>query len=140
MRTSARAIVAVLVVMGILFIGALPAAAVPPLPSSFYGTINGEDIAVGDPVTAEIGGVTYAWSTVLRSGGDIVYALDVPGDDPTTTGIIEGGVAGQVIVFRVNGKPAEETALWQSGTNLRHDLTVTREPTIFHVYLPFVSK
>ncbi len=141
MKTRIRAVV-VLMVVGILLIGASPAVAVPPpppLPSSFWGTLGGEGLDVGDPVTAEIDGVEYAYSQVQLVGGETVYALNVPGDNPSTAAI-EGGTSGDTIVFKVNGTPAKETAVWQSGTNVKHDLTLTKPPDGFRIYLPFVSK
>ena len=55
--------------------------------------------------------------------GETVYSMDVPGDDPETLAIIEGGVAGDTIVFQIAGQPALQTALWQSGSYIELDLT-----------------
>lgn len=103
-----------------------PALAVPPLPSSFYGTVkvNGSNISVGTIVSAWINGVQYAYTGSLLYQGDSVYALDVPGDDPATTAV-EGGAFGDTIVFQVNGRPAQQTGVWQSGTNVMIDLTIS---------------
>ncbi len=68
--------------------------AVPPLPSSFYGTIklDGANVPIGTLVSARINGVQYASIAAFVDGFDTVYFFDVPGDDPATVGIIEGGV------------------------------------------------
>jgi len=100
--------------------------AVPPLPSSFYGTvqINGENVEVGTVISAWIDGVQYASTTVILHEGVSVFAIDVPGDDTSTSGIIEGGKQGEPIVFKIGDLVADETAIWQTGTYLPQDLSV----------------
>jgi hypothetical protein len=75
--------------------------AAPPMPSSFYGTVklDGANVPDGTVVSARINGVTYASMTAITYLGDTVYYFDVPGDDPDTSGVIEGGVAGNTVVF-----------------------------------------
>ena len=106
----------------------MPAGAFPPLPSSVYGTIvvNGTRVADGTLVEALINDQVYAYTTSLTYEGDSAYALDVPGDDESTQ-VIEGGVEGDVIVFRVAGQLAGQTATWRSGTNQELDLSVTTQ-------------
>ena len=100
--------------------------AVPPLPSSFYGTVkvNGENVAFGTVVSAWIGGVKYAEDGTSFYAGDSNYGLQVPGDDPGTLGK-DGGVEGETIVFRIGNLTADQTAIWHSGPNVHRDLTYT---------------
>ena len=120
----------------------------PPLPSGFWGTvkINGENAPVGATVSAWINGVQYAYRiTELYDpeppGGEVftVYSLDVPGDQPETTGAIEGGKSGDTVVFKVNGVTAQETGTWQSGVNTERNLTLTSAPKFF-IYVPVIVK
>lgn len=103
-----------------------PALAVPPLPSSFYGTVkmDGVNVADGTAVTAWINGVQFASTTTTTFGGDSVYSIDVPGDDPATIPI-EGGVTGDTIVFYIGDKTAAESGTWAEGTNVQLNLTWT---------------
>ena len=125
MKTKSRMIV-ILIALGLLFVSVSPALAMPPLPSSFYGMvqISGANVATGSEVSAKINGVQYAYATVQIYQGQTVYSLDVPGDDPATQGVIEGGVQGNTVVFWIDGTPANETAIWQSGTNVARNLTI----------------
>ncbi len=109
------------VIVCILLANAGLSNAMPPLPSSFYGTvkINGLNAAVGTSVTAWINGVQYAGTTSLSYNSDIVYSLDVPGDDSETTGVIEGGVAGDTVVFHIGNYVAIQTGSWSGGTNVQ---------------------
>ena len=127
-----RTIIVILIVMCMLFTNYSTALAVPPFPSSFYGTakVDGENVPVGATITAFINGVQYAFSDILFYEGETVYSLDVPGDDPETPAI-EGGVAGDTIVFRINSLPAQQTALWQGGVNLELNLTVPPQTLLF---------
>lgn len=117
--------------------------AVPPLPSSFYGKVkvNGANVPVGTEVTAWIDGVRYAFTTTIMNEGESVYSFDVPGDDPSTLDVIEGGTQGQAIVFRIGNLVAHHSAIWQSGTYENHDLFagegVDRD---YLVFLPLVLK
>ena len=133
------AIIATLMLGLVLAIQAPPVLAVPPLPSGFYGTVklNGANAPVGALVSATIAGVPYAYATVQMYQGDTVYSLDIPGDDPATRGVIEGGVPGDTVVFLVNGSPARETAPWQSGTNVGHNLNLTSSHT---AYLALIAR
>ena len=130
MRTQRGFIVLVLTV-GLLLASALTALAVPPLPSSFYGTVKagGSNVPIGTTVSAWINGVKYNETTVLMHAGDTVYSLDVPGDDSGTPDK-EGGVPGDTVVFRVGTQVADQTAPWQSGNNVELNLTVTNDPPV----------
>lgn len=113
--------------------------AVPPLPSSFYGTvtINGNNAPVGTVVSAWINGVQYAFSQTILYGTQSVYSLDVPGDDPATPAI-EGGVEGDAIEFRIGGQPAQEVGYWHSGTNLPLNLSLLSDVQM--IFLPMIVK
>jgi hypothetical protein len=129
---------ALLIVTGGLFANMTTARAVPPLPSSFYGTVKvgGVNAPLGAYVTAWINGVKFASATTQLYKGDTVYALDVPGDDPSTAGI-EGGVKGDTIVFKINGLDIQETGIWGGGTNVKLDLSIASMSVI---YLPIGFK
>lgn len=102
----------------------------PTLPSSFYGSvlINGENVPTGTTVQAVIMGQIVATCQTLVYEGASVYTIDIPGDDPGTNRI-DGGKTGDTITFLVNGLEANETAIWRSGTNIEHNLTVLRTAT-----------
>jgi hypothetical protein len=109
----------------LLTAGVQVARAVPPLPSSFYGTvkINGANVPPDTVVSAWINGVKYAETTVLLFSGDTVYSLNVPGDDPTTPGVIEGGVQGETVSFFIGSGAALQSGTWQSGSNVQLNLS-----------------
>lgn len=133
-----QTIAAAFIVTGVLIASVSPALALPPLPSSFWGTVklSGNNLPQGAGISAWIDGVQYATATSSLYGGDTVYKLDVPGDDPGSV-LIEGGVSGDTVVFKINGRPAQETGIWQSGVNLELDLTVTMIPVDWFPILLF---
>jgi lipopolysaccharide export system protein LptA len=98
-------------------------AAPPNLPSSFYGEIHfmasdGGPI-VGDFIEAYVPGRTpyaarAAISTYLTN---LIYVINVPGDDPATTGVKEGGVESDVVTFKI-GTRIVATGIWHSGTSV----------------------
>jgi hypothetical protein len=90
--------------------------ALPPMPATFYGTvlINGVNAPVGTGIAARSNGVEYASTTVVDTGGNSMYAIDVPGEDPDIPGI-QGGIPGDTIVFLIGGHPANQTGTWQEG-------------------------
>lgn len=98
----------------------------PALPSSFYGVVivNGSNPATGGRVVAWVQDVPVVATVTFRYDGKIVYAINVPGDDPATPSV-EGGQPGASARFTVDGQPALPVARWRSGTNLRLDLAVT---------------
>lgn len=119
----------------------LPVAADQPprLPSAFYGTVtdNGQNVPNGTPVSAWINGVKYAetttFMTTINSQQVSVYTLTVPGDDPSTPDVIEGGNEGDTIVFRVNGYLTHQTGVWHEGTDVELNLTVNYAPSAVSV-------
>ena len=123
----------------LLFASFTSVKAVPPLPSSFYGTVlvNGGNIPEGTIVSAWIDGVQYASMLSEMFEGDSIYYFEVPGDDPTTTEKIEGGVAGDTIVFKVDGVEAPQTGTWASGSNVNLDLSLTINEGYYY-YLPLI--
>ncbi len=125
--------------IALLIVSVSVALAVPPLPSSFYGTAkySGANVPLGSVVSARINGVQYAQTTVQVYNGDTVYSLDVPGDDDSTTGVKEGGVPGDTVVFFINGIEADETASWMSGTNVQHNLTAEG---LIHLFIPLLMQ
>ena len=121
MRRS-RLWVALLALLAALCIPAVAIQAIPPIPYFPWGTVttNGTLAQDGTLVEVWIGGVRYASATTLNG----YYWVDVPGDDPDTPGIREGGSSGDTVVFTVNGVRANETGTWILGDNRQLDLTV----------------
>ncbi len=128
MKTQ-RSFLVLAVILCILCVNVGTSNAMPPLPSSFYGTvkIEGINVAVGTSVTAWINGIQYAGTTAEAFNSDVIYALDVPGDDTATTGVIEGGVAGNTVVFHVGGYVATQTGTWSTGTDVQLNLDAPEE-------------
>ena len=62
----------------------IPALAIPPLPSSFYGTVkvNNANVPDGTVIQAVIGGQVYAEGFTQTYQGNSVYALDVQAITP----------------------------------------------------------
>jgi hypothetical protein len=123
------------------YIATLAVSSPPPLPASFYGTVktNGSNVPIGTVVSARINGVQYALSPYSLYDGETVYSLNVPGDDPTTPGVIEGGVSGETIVFFVGDVQADQTAIWQAGTNVALNLTSVL-PNYYYLFLPLILR
>jgi hypothetical protein len=125
----------------LLLFNASIASAVPPVPCSFYGTVKsgGINVPLDTIVSARINGVTYASKTVLVDHADTVYAFNVPGDEPETPGIIEGGVQGDTVLFYIGNQKADQTAPWCSGGN--NQLNLTYGATQKHyIYVPVVVR
>jgi hypothetical protein len=103
-----------------------PALAIPPLPSSFYGTVkvNQANVADGTIIQALVGGQVVAEGFTQIYQGESVYALDVRGDDPDTA-IQDGGREGDVIQFKIGGAAADQTGVWHGGTNANLNLTAS---------------
>jgi uncharacterized repeat protein (TIGR01451 family) len=104
------------VALGVTLVSAF-AAQPPTLPHVFYGRVQIDtvDVPAGTRITAVISDTVVATTTVIRDNGQAVYTIDVPGDDPTTPGVIEGGVAGATIHFRIDNQPVRQTRVWQIG-------------------------
>lgn len=105
--------------------------AVPPLPSSFYGTVtlNGSNVVEGTVIEALINDKVIGESQTLIYEGKSVYAIDVNGDDSSTTQV-EGGKEGDVIYYRIGGLIAQETGTWHSGVNSELNLTINAQATL----------
>jgi hypothetical protein len=106
-----------------LAVPALAAPDAPLLPSSFYGEIHFQAVDggpnSGDIVDAYVTGVTgsIAHAAITTSGGNLVYAINVPGDVTDTTGVKEGGVDGDTVTFMI-GTRVVATGVWHEGTNV----------------------
>ena len=125
-----------LVLVFMLLSGFSLVSAIPPLPSSFYGTVqvNDANVPAGLPITAWIGGTQYALTYPTLYSGYTVYSLNVPGDDLSTPEI-EGGKENDVVTFKVGGIPAGLTGVWHSGMNGQINLSITA----YLVFLPCVQ-
>ncbi len=104
--------------------------AVPPLPSTFYGTVkvDGSNVPDGTLVSAWIEGVKYAESATFTFSGESWYNVDVPGDDPDTPGK-DGGEEGDTVVFLIGSNEADQTGIWHSGVASPLNLTASSGPT-----------
>lgn len=111
----------------------------PPLPSSFYGTItiNGENVAPGVSVSAWINGVKVINEDTLLYKETSVYAIDVPGDDPSTPEI-EGGVNGDEVVFYIGTQRADQTGTWLSGANQELNLSAA-QAEVWVYFFPLIN-
>ena len=120
-----RVTTAILMICYLLMANVSPALALPPLPSTFSGTVllDGVGAPAGTLISAWINGVKYAELAVTIYLGTTYYGIDVPGDDPATGGIIEGGTQGQTIIFHVGSLVAAQTGIWQSGNPQTLNLT-----------------
>ena len=120
-----RTMTSIIIAISLLLINFASVSAVPPLPSSFWGTvkINGANVETGTKVTAWINGVKYSETTVLLDEGNTVFSLDIPGDDSATAGVVEGGVAGNTVVFHIGDLVATPTGIWASGTNVEINIS-----------------
>ena len=131
----------ILLALTLLLSLVLPVAADEPprLPSGFYGTAkqNGANVANGTAVSAWINGVKYAetttFLTTINSQQVSVYTITVPGDDPSTSGVIEGGNEGDTVVFRISSNLTYETGIWHEGTDVERNLTVNFAPATVSV-------
>jgi len=98
-------------------------AAPPTWPSSFYGEIHfmasDGGPSAGNFVEAYVPGkATYAARTAISTyNSDLVYMINVPGDDPVTTSVKEGGIEGDVVTFKI-GTRIVATGIWHSGTSV----------------------
>jgi hypothetical protein len=122
---SSNAILIPIVLLLTLF-NTTPVMAIPPLPSSFYGTVkvNGANVADGTVIQALIGDQVYAEAYTQTYQGDSVYSLDVQGDN-TDTAAVDGGREGDTVKFKIGGVLAKQTGTWHSGTNAKLNLTTS---------------
>jgi hypothetical protein len=108
-----------------------PVHAIPPMPSSMYGTVklNNANVPDGTLVEGFINNLVFAQSYTQTYNGNSVYTLDIPGDDAATA-VIDGGKEGEEISFRIGGVMANEKGVWHSATNVELNLTATAETPI----------
>ena len=120
-----------LFVFAISLLIAKPVLAIPPLPSSSYGTVkvNGANVSDGTVVQALIDGQVYAEGYTQTYQGNSVYSLNVRGDD-SETAARDGGREGDAIQFKIGGALANQTAVWHTGANVNLNLTASSSGTI----------
>ncbi len=108
------------------------------MPSSFYGLVegNGASVPLGTIISAWINGVQYAETGCILYNGISVYSMDVPADDPGTLGITEGGIEGDLVIFKIGGIEANQTGIWRGGTNQALDLSINIR--LERIYLPLI--
>jgi hypothetical protein len=126
-----------MILFGLLMANHSAVLAVPPIPASYFGTvkIDGENVPGSAEVQALIDGIEYAVVVVEEYGGDTVYSINIPGDDPLTETVIEGGVEGDEILFYVDGILADQTAIWFGSSNTRMNLTADSLKTLRDIFL-----
>jgi hypothetical protein len=95
----------------------------PITPSGFWGEIHiSPGPSAGDYVEAYVPGVAnYVKREAITGSDPLVYSIDVPGDIPATS-MIEGGVEGDMVTFKINGSVVG-TGTWDSGENVHLDFT-----------------
>ena len=110
----------------------------PTMPSSFYGAAsqNGFDLPDGTSISAWIDSIQFAQTSSFSFGGQSVYSMDVPADDPSTPAVIEGGIEGDVIVFKIEGFQSDQTGIWHGGSNQELNLSITI--VLETIYLPVI--
>ena len=110
--------------------------------ASFFGTvkINDENPSSGTTIKAVINGITHGTCMVSVHNGNAVYALSVPGDDPNTPGIIEGGVNGDIVQFLIDNTPSDQTGTWVSESNTEINLTTSMIIDKNMIYFPLFCK
>ena len=128
-------LLAALLIAGMVLAPFTPAparAAAPPLAATFYGTVrlNGAFVPPGSEITAVIDGRTVAASQSFLDAGQSVFVIDLPGDDPDTPAVQEGGVENQLVHFFVAGKPSTPSGIWRYGVQARLDLSAYDDPLI----------
>lgn len=121
-----------------------PAAAVPPLPSGFWGiiTMNGAAIQSGSSLTAWVEGIECGRAKIFVYEGTTAYSISVTGDDLETPGR-EGGRDGEIVHFKLNGVPLAATAIWQGGNGFARldmqEYSLHRSTTTPRTYLMMVA-
>jgi hypothetical protein len=120
-----RLLTVLIMTLGVLLFNVHPALAALVPPSEFWGTVqvDGATITSGT-IIGKIGTVQYGSAAIwdFETLGYWTYVLSIPPDDPTTTGVKEGGVDGDIVDIYVNGSKATQTGTWHSGP-VRLDLT-----------------
>lgn len=95
-------------------------------PHSLYGTVNtnGNPIDVTqDKVQVQISEIVIAEGKLILNDPQIIYLIDIPGDDPQTS-VKDGGQDGDTLVLWIGGLKAQPSTSWQGGVNERLDLTL----------------
>ncbi len=112
----------------------------PPLPIGVWGVVRLHGISVSDGtlISAWINADQYAQAETFSVQQESTYSLTIPGDDSSTPEK-EGGTAGDLVYFKVDGFRAEDSTLWQSGESLQVDLVApVSEP--FELRLPLLFR
>ena len=122
-------------IAGILIIAGIYTATAQLMSSSYYGTINRDDVEApsGTEISAWIDGTEIDYSNYttrvkgfygpnyLDPSASCLIVLPDDGDTPEK----DGGIGGDTIVFKINGFTADQTATWGSGNIDEVDLTCT---------------
>jgi hypothetical protein len=124
-------IVLQLTIMLLISLSMLPCVlAQPQPPCVFYGSVlvGGTPAPDGLNVTAVIAGTTLEWMTQTVNGtygwqtrGSSLFMI--PSDNADSS-VKDGGTAGDIILFYVNGTKADQTAIFESASAEQVDLSV----------------
>lgn len=90
----------------------------PPIPPArYYGTVllDGRNVPAGTAITAMIGGNVCGTTTSETVDGASIYSITITGDDLLAPQPVCGR-DGALVDFQVGNLPANERALWTSGT------------------------
>lgn len=140
MKLLFRTMVVLLVLCLALPLGTAQAQTAPPyIPQYFSGEVTIGDISAPDntTVSAEIDDFPYATTTTFTEDGEGgKYLLKVPGEDPAEPGK-QGGEPGDIVVFKVNGIPAESDPAgpvifdpWSDEVPTELDLSIAGTPPV----------
>ena len=117
----------------IMFIRLTPSQAAPPtLPAAFFGTvtIDGRPAADGLFLEVRIAGISFATTQIVSvSGQSGYYSLQVPGDDPDTPLIVEGGRENDRISFFLGTVALAPTGTWNEGALIALNISGSAIPT-----------
>jgi hypothetical protein len=105
-------------------------AAPPPPPFNPYGTVKvrGANAEPGTLVGGWCAGTLWDTFPAELASGETWYSLEIPADDPAT-GVVEGCSPGETVTFTIDGLPAPQSTIWESGAK-RVDLTTTVGPEV----------
>jgi hypothetical protein len=102
----------------------------PALPARFYGqvTLSGRNLATGTLLTVSIGQHIATSTVITLVQGISSYIIDVPGDNPATHQV-DGGRAGDEVIFSIPGYIATQKGIWQVGAITALNLTLEPDST-----------
>jgi hypothetical protein len=123
----------------VLLLVAAPVSAVPPQPSTFWGTVtlSGSSAPDGTLITAYVlddsTQIVCGTTTTFTQGEDSVYTLNVNGDDDET-GEKDGADTGDTVYFLIGSGAeqvlASQTGTWLTSVSAQLNLSGAAAPTV----------